>query len=753
MIGSEGMGSGFVTSYTPGGVFSSADYTIDETIITGQHMNSAPRASFLARTIGWSGSRQEWLTLLGLIAWLGAGVALWRYSKNWALGETILAGCVWLLLLLVAARDAVQNLFGPVFLYDLVRVGRNRWTFWIRWGYILILAGTLGLMYYAWLESHRIGSNSTTIVSTGLLASFGSRFFETVVIIQFIVISLLTPVYLAGTIVVEKERKTLEFLFATDLHNREIIFGKLASRVINLLMYILAALPVLAFAQFFGGIDPEMVLASTVATATTVVGLAAISLWFSTFLRRARDAIMLTYLSVGVYLAASIFLVIFLNVIKSTWTLQTTILGKTIALVDFADWAAEGNLIWQITKTQSPIPFGVRPSIIDALRNYLLWWAVVSGLLLVHAIVRLRAVSLQQAYGAVGGARSRKKKVATTEGEEKIVVNEATSKHPPIGSNPMIWKEVFVDSGMGGGCAGKVIACILLGLIFIWPVIMVWFAFIDPWRNNTISQNFYYFQENVNIWLRITTGGLTALLCLCATLRGAGAVSGEKDKDSWISLLSTTMTAREMLSGKWWGCVLGVRRPFGLLILIWCMALSVGAVEPAMLALDLICIVIFVSAFAWIGLFCSMTARNTLIASIRAFFTAVFFSGGYWLGFLLCCVIPFAILDVQINGRDFVWIPQLLLAMTPPILAGWMPLSTHELAQSRRHEPFDSTSGDGIGLLAPVLAMVIWLGFTIALRFLCHGKFREVANRESEASDVPRRQPESSTAPQTGRYE
>ena len=42
-----------------------------------------------------------------------------------------------------------------------------------------------------------------------------------------------------------KERKTLEFLFATDLKNREIIFGKLAARILTLLMYVVAGLPVL----------------------------------------------------------------------------------------------------------------------------------------------------------------------------------------------------------------------------------------------------------------------------------------------------------------------------------------------------------------------------------------------------------------------------------------------------------------------------------------------------------------------------
>ena len=48
------------------------------------------------------------------------------------------------------------------------------------------------------------------------------------------VILLLTPAYTAGAVAEEKERRTLEFILATDLRNREIILGKVLSRLLNL---------------------------------------------------------------------------------------------------------------------------------------------------------------------------------------------------------------------------------------------------------------------------------------------------------------------------------------------------------------------------------------------------------------------------------------------------------------------------------------------------------------------------------------
>src|SRR6185369_10587649 len=87
------------------------------------------------------------------------------------------------------------------------------------------------------------------LLPSSVVSQFAAEFFQAYVVELFIVMALLTPVYVAATISVEKERKTLEFLMATDLRNREIVFGKLASRVLTLMMYVLAGLPLIAFLQ------------------------------------------------------------------------------------------------------------------------------------------------------------------------------------------------------------------------------------------------------------------------------------------------------------------------------------------------------------------------------------------------------------------------------------------------------------------------------------------------------------------------
>src|SRR5437763_1632325 len=109
-------------------------------------------------------------------------------------------------------------------------------------------------------------------------------------------------VLLAEAVAEEKERRTLEFVLATDRRDREIVLGKLASRLIILAFLVLAGVPVLALLQFVGGIDPGLLLAGFAATAITMISLASVSILFSALVRRARDAIVLTYLAVLTYL-------------------------------------------------------------------------------------------------------------------------------------------------------------------------------------------------------------------------------------------------------------------------------------------------------------------------------------------------------------------------------------------------------------------------------------------------------------------
>src|SRR5262249_28646460 len=158
-------------------------------------------------------------------------------------------------------------------------------------------------LYAIWF----LGKHRGERITVQDLAQLAEQFFFTFMSIQFAVVILLTPAYTAGAIAEEKDRKTLEFLLATDLRNREIVLSKLATRLANMTMLVLTGLPVLSFIQFFGGIDPNLLLVAFATLGLTMASLASLSILNSVLVKRPRDAIVLTYLGAGAYLALSGF--------------------------------------------------------------------------------------------------------------------------------------------------------------------------------------------------------------------------------------------------------------------------------------------------------------------------------------------------------------------------------------------------------------------------------------------------------------
>lgn len=703
----------------------------------------------------------RWGPTFALLAWVALAVFGWVAGQRakWAIAELLLAETIWLLVLLIVARDAVRNLFGPVFVYELVRVGRRRLTYVLRALYVLGLCTMLGILYLQWLE--RVGYFNyygPQVTAPGAISKFATEYFYYFVFVQYAVVCLLTPAYVAGTVADEKERKTLEFLLATDLRNREIIFGKLAARVANLLMLVLAGLPLLAMLQLFGGIDPELVLAATAATVVTLIGLASISIYQSTVVKKPRDAIMLTYLLIGMYVVLTAFAAGYTtNVLSPQGFSVITVAGYKLDFADLFEWLASGNLPYLLltsAASRRTVSFGP-DEVAEILTRLGAFWGIVSTLLILLAIARLRVVALGQSTGIGGIAIFKRKKSQTF-----------TRVRPEIGDDPMFWKEVFVEGGFRAGCGGMFMALILVGLTFIVPAMIVFSFFGDlvlslladafPWLSlreslppiwfvgtgyhNSFSSRWDGFVEAINAWVRGATGVIGFLLMLAVAVRGASSVSGEKDRDTWISLISTPLTAQEMVLGKWWGTVLGMRRGYWLLVTVWGCGLVVGAVNPLMVIASVVTTAVYVSAFAWIGVYCSVTSRTTLIATIRAFLTAAFLAGGFWPFLALCCGVPMEMMLRSSFSREVTEnLATLLLGFTPPFVMGWMPMNEFERSDMG---PFHWRESSWFGPFAPVIGLIGWTFFAFVLGMRTWVRFEFAANRTKRRRRPPTPPPE-----------
>jgi hypothetical protein len=142
---------------------------------------------------------------------------------------------------------------------------------------------------------------------------------------------------------------------------------------------------------------------------------------------------------------------------------------------------------------------------------------------------------------------------------------------------------------------------------------------------------------------------------------------------------------------------------------------------------------VLISAFSWIGIFCSVTARNTLVATIRSLMLSLFFGGGFWLVVSLCCVLPLSILVGGRVGREWNIISQLgflLLAGTPPYMAGWMPMYRFD---SDEVGPFESGYDWSFGPASFVVTFLFWSFMSLFLGAITALLFAKQSNRLQES--------------------
>jgi ABC-type transport system involved in multi-copper enzyme maturation permease subunit len=656
------------------------------------------------RVRGYADRTEAWRDRIGIFLWLVGTLLILTFAGQLSVPVLLLLGAAWILTLGLLARKSWFLFFGPVFFYDVIRLGRRKWIFWVR----VLMTGFLGsillLMYDNWFGRNGTGQYFDSI---SRYARFSELFFGVFCMIQLIIISLLTPSYLAPSISEEKEKRTLEFLFATDLRNREILFGKLAARIGMLTLFLLAGVPILTLTQFFGGVDPNQVIVYSLGTFVWMLFLAAVAIWCSVGIKKSRDAIALASLIPIAYLVLSgvgYGLARMAMDRGQDWMLESIkLFNHDICFADLLLGFSRGNMIVILGDLEESTRRG-------AIYTDELWrlsgrftlfhgfWIV---LLLTVSVWRLRTLGLRQSASEV---RTKVKRGRI---------------HPQVTDSPMVWKEVYVESTFRAGWAGKALVILIAGLTFVPAFIITYYYFFEPtyWSNLGGTSKGELFSREMNEYVRVVSTVVACLLFLGSALRGAGSVRGEKDKQTFDSLMTSPLTVKQILWGKWWGCVVGNR--FGLYWLagIWTIGLCTGGLHPMSIPLLVIAFFIFSSAFAWFGIWCSLTCSTTLRATVWGFMSSIFFGGGYLILMALCCVATAA-------GRGAEAPMKMLVGLCPGVTMSYLPFRNFSEDEVR----FIGESSDVWAMYA-FIGLAVWCGATALISFFAAQRFAHDNNR------------------------
>jgi ABC-type transport system involved in multi-copper enzyme maturation permease subunit len=678
---------------------------------------------FLGTT--WRQGFFVWLAQLGIVIAVAAVIGLLAGIVHLPMRYQVAVFAVMILVLAVLLRQGWITLFGPVLFYDLVRIARRgRYT-------LLRIAYAILLLLVLWSTYASFTDRFSGSIPAQEMSKVASTFFFFFLIAQLAVVALLTPAFTGSAIAEEKDRKTLEFLLATDLRNREIVLSKLASRYCNLGLLVLTGLPILALTQFMGGVDPDLVLAGFAVTGVTMASLAALSILQSVYAKKPRDAIVLTYLGALAYLVISgmtNFLRAPVPGFSAIWSFGIPLpfdLG-TPTVGDAVEALNAGNIFYLYAKLS--LALSTRSSFADELlgllRNYAVFHLAVALGCAALGVWKLRAVALQQTYGK----------------PQKVALRVRWLGRPACGKYPMVWKEIFAEPGIRLAWFGRIVLSLLVGISMI-PAFWIIIFYVDdlfergggwrgrPWRASTGNSFFDWLQdmgESMNIWVRIAGTAVAIILLLAVAVRAATTVSGERDRQTMDSLLTTTLDSTTILIGKLLGSIMSVRWGWLWLAMIWGMGLVTTGLNVLALPLVVVAWMIFAVFVANLGLWFSVSCRTSLRASIWTIMTTLLCFGGHWISWLCC--IPFFLTGGG-PGKVFEDVAQFqLFGLTPPFSLGMLAFQGVEFHETPREEPFKF-------LAFALFGLVFWAAAGLGLWAATCARFRSLSGR----APIPRR--------------
>lgn len=270
----------------------------------------------------------------------------------------------------------------PVITKELKGRMRGKQGFIILGAYLSLIGFFISLIYVL-----IVSESSTSIGDPSFLQTVGKVIFSTVVLLELLMLAFIGPALTAGAISSEREHRTLDLLKASLLSPRSLVFGKLSSSVVFLLLLIFAALPVESIAFFLGGVGAEEMIISTLMLVVTAVFFCALGLFFSSISQRTLLSTVFSYASILLSFILFIFLLFMIGTLgainarsivteniftTAAWFLLSlnpffaAVLSEVILIDEQSLWLTSSNLFGT---TSFPLP---SPWIIYVIFNTLL---------------------------------------------------------------------------------------------------------------------------------------------------------------------------------------------------------------------------------------------------------------------------------------------------------------------------------------------------------------------------------------------
>jgi len=349
--------------------------------------------------------------------------------------------------------------FGPVFTKEL-RVTSRRLRFHaLRLGYLALLAVFVALV---WMAEVRWFEDQSSAYNISRMAQAGKDITASIVRFQFYSGQLLAVILLSTSISGEIYQRTLGVLMTTPITAFQIVFGKLASKLLQLVILLLVSLPLLAIVRVFGGVPMDYVLAAVSITLTACVFAGSVTIFFSVLFRRAYASILLTF-------AAMFVLYVLLPAVMGLILLPLAVAAgpDVMAVIMAVIYHTNPTAALEITTAQMLRPSGIPVPMSWPLHCLIMLAA--SGGVLALCVLLVRKYALRS---AISGAGIRTGRAVGLAGEPTMlpVANAPLEGQVRrVGDRPVIWREMRspLFRTLATRLVGTLIPACLMALVYL----------------------------------------------------------------------------------------------------------------------------------------------------------------------------------------------------------------------------------------------------------------------------------------------
>jgi hypothetical protein len=446
---------------------------------------------------------------------------------------------------------------------------------------LLLVTGVVAGCVFVW---DQWGWDQTSVSATArfALVAYGLSAFTQAGIAIGLVLGQVAP-----SIASERDRKSLDSLLTTRLSSAEIVLGTMAAGLLRAANGLPATLPVVVLLVYLGGVDPGLVLLSGAGLASTALAVAAIAVVASVGARTRGRAVSV---AAGLVFAWLVLPAAFLFLRMLLWP------GGPRWLTQAALWLLDSSPYGVVISLIGVMP---RPgSVVERLLRMMALETAGAAVLTLWAAWRLRPAS--RALEDVEGQSARLRMLRQS---------RRRRPRPACGDDPVLWNAIHTNrrTTVGAWIEGRLVGLVWIGLI---ALVTSWFA-VPAFRElaargygaapeafampdgNPVARVLAHkmimlaggtaagqARLEFNIALRQFSAFCAWFYIIAIGAAAAEGVKGERERDTWLGLIATSLTGWEILLAKMLGPVLRGRGAALTMIGLWTVGLMAGAVHP-----------------------------------------------------------------------------------------------------------------------------------------------------------------------------